>query len=75
MAAWNIPGGGHNNPSSILPWRIPWTEEPDTVHEVSKSWIRLKRFSIHTHTQHGILFQNRDAMSGETASRIKIECV
>ena len=26
--------------SSILAWRIPWTEEP-TVHGVAKSWIRL----------------------------------
>ena len=26
--------------SSILPWRIPWTEEPGgiTVHGVAKSW-------------------------------------
>ena len=24
----NIPGGGHGNPSNILAWRIPWTEEP-----------------------------------------------
>ena len=23
------PGGGHGNPTSILAWRIPWTEEPD----------------------------------------------
>jgi len=22
-----FPGGGHGNPSSILVWRIPWTEE------------------------------------------------
>ena len=22
------PGGGHGNHSSILAWRIPWTEEP-----------------------------------------------
>ena len=22
------PGGGHGNSSSILAWRIPWTEEP-----------------------------------------------
>ena len=21
-------GGGHGNPSRILAWRIPWTEEP-----------------------------------------------
>ena len=22
------PGGGNDNPSSILAWRIPWAEEP-----------------------------------------------
>ena len=22
------PGGGHSSPSSVLVWRIPWTEEP-----------------------------------------------
>ena len=27
--------------SSILAWRIPWTEEPGTVHGVTKSRIRL----------------------------------
>ena len=31
--------------SSILAWRIPWTEEPGgaTVHGVTKSRARLKR--------------------------------
>ena len=30
-------------PSSIIAWKIPWTEEPDgaTAHRVTKSWIRL----------------------------------
>ena len=23
-----FPGEGHGNPTSILAWRIPWTEEP-----------------------------------------------
>ena len=23
---------------SILAWRIPWTEEPGGLHEVTKSW-------------------------------------
>ena len=29
--------------SSILAWRIPWTEEPGgaTVHGVTKSWAQL----------------------------------
>ena len=24
---------------SILAWRIPWTEEPGGLHEVTKSWL------------------------------------
>ena len=37
--------------SSVLAWRIPWTEEPGglTVHRVAKSWIQLKQFSSNTH--------------------------
>ena len=29
--------------SSILAWRIPWTEEPDgaTFHSMAKSWTQL----------------------------------
>ena len=37
--------------SSILAWRIPWTEEPGglhTVHGVAKSQTQLKRLSAHT---------------------------
>ena len=36
--------------SSILAWRIPWTEEPGglhTVHRVAQSWTRLKQLSTH----------------------------
>ena len=39
--------------SSILTWRIPWTEEPNwwaTVHGVAKSWTRLKWLSMHRFT-------------------------
>ena len=37
--------------SSILAWRILWTEEPGgaTVHRVTKSWTQLKQLSTHTH--------------------------
>ena len=36
--------------SSILAWKIPWTEEPGyglqtTVHGVAKSWTRLRDFT------------------------------
>ena len=33
--------------ASILPWQIPWTEEP-TVHGVTKNRTPLKRLSMHT---------------------------
>ena len=54
--ASSIPGSGKPleegmaTHSSILAWRIPWTEEPGrlhTVHRVSKSRTRLKRLSMH----------------------------
>ena len=32
------PGGGHGNPSSILAWRIPQTEEPNRL-----QFIQLQR--------------------------------
>ena len=28
------PGGGHGNSSSILAWRVPWTEDPDRLQSV-----------------------------------------
>ena len=39
--------------SSILAWRIPWTEEPGrlhTVHVVAKSQIQLSDSHTHIHT-------------------------
>ena len=46
------PTEGHDNSSSSLAWRIPWTEESGglhTVHEFAKSPIWLKRLSTHAH--------------------------
>ena len=34
--------------SSILAWRIPWTEEPWTVHRVAESQSQLKQLSTCT---------------------------
>ena len=28
--------------SSILAWRIPWTEKPGKLHRVTKNWTQLK---------------------------------
>ena len=36
--------------SSILAWRVPYKEEPDTVQRVTESWTQLKRLSVHAHT-------------------------
>ena len=33
--------------SSILAWRIPWTEEPGGLHGVTKSRTLLRRLSMH----------------------------
>ena len=35
--------------SSILAWRIPWTEEPGGLHGVAKSQARLKWLSMYAH--------------------------
>ena len=37
--------------SSILAWRIPWTEEPGGLQSmgVAKSGTQLKQLSTHTH--------------------------
>ena len=36
--------------SSVLTWRIPWTEEPGRLQSigVTKSWTCLKQLSMHT---------------------------
>ena len=38
--------------SSVLAWRIPMDRGAwlAIAHEVAKSWTRLKRLSMHTHT-------------------------
>ena len=38
-----FPGEGMATHSSILAWKIPWTEEPEGLQsmEVAKSWTRL----------------------------------
>ena len=41
--------------SSILAWRIPWTEEPDGLQSIaSQSWTQLKRLSTAHKPKNGI---------------------
>ena len=50
------PWSGHGNPlqcSSVLSWRIPWTEEPGglhSVHRVIKSWMLWARMHTGFHS-------------------------
>ena len=37
--------------SSTLAWKIPWIEEPGTVHGVAKSRARLSDFTFTFHLQ------------------------
>ena len=34
------PGGGHATHSSILAWRIPWTEEPGGLQSMGSQRVR-----------------------------------
>ena len=34
------PGGGHVTHSSILAWRIPWTEEPDRLQSIGSQGVK-----------------------------------
>ena len=44
------PGVGHDNPSSILAWRIPWTEEPGRLQStVSQTVGQDLSAGAHTH--------------------------
>ena len=55
LETW-VPSLGQEDPlekgmatySCILAWRIPWIEEPGTIHKVTKSWKQLKQLRTHT---------------------------
>ena len=35
--------------SSVLSWKIPWTEEPDGLHGVAKQSDMTERITLHMH--------------------------
>ena len=41
---------GMTTHSSILAWRIPWTEEPGGVQSMGSQRVRLTYTHMHTHT-------------------------
>ena len=51
-----IPGSGRSpeegiaTHSSILAWRLPWTEELGRLHRVANSWKQLRLLSTHACT-------------------------
>ena len=54
----SIPGLGRSleegmaTHSSILAWRIPWTEEPGGLQSIGSQRVRHRWSDLHTHTQH-----------------------
>ena len=44
--------------SSILAWKIPWTEQPGRLHGVAKSWTQLS--NEHTHCSNGVLKEEEE---------------
>ena len=42
-----IPGEGNDDPSSLLAWRIPWTEEPGGLPSTELQRVRHDRVSTH----------------------------
>ena len=54
--------------SSILAWRIPWTEEPgrlDRVHGVAKSQKQAQR-STHSHTVYDSIYTHSPMTKQQT---------
>ena len=44
--------------SSILAWRIPWTEEPGRLQSIGLQRVRHNRSETHTHTPKSIWKQS-----------------
>ena len=65
--------------SSILAWRIPWTQEPDWLYsrgrkELDMTEATLSLSHTHTHTQYSAGFP-KEARSGELPYRTISQCV
>ena len=45
------PGGGNGNPSSVLAWKIPWTEEPGGLQSTGSHRVGHDRACAHIHIQ------------------------
>ena len=58
--------------SSILAWRIPWTEEPGGLQSIgSQSLTRLKPLSLHARTH---FFFGCVALQSRLDIRVQINC-
>ena len=49
-----FPGGGNGNHSSLLAWRIPWTEEPGGLQPMGSQGVRHNLVTKHMQTRKGI---------------------
>ena len=54
ITGWGrCPGEWHDNHSSILAWRIPWTEQPGGLQSVGSQRVGHDSATEHTHVQCG----------------------
>ena len=59
--------------SSVLAWRIPWTEEPGGLQSMgSQSQTQLKRLSTHAHT-YVMLWTKLSELSGQPSVHTRIQ--
>ena len=55
------PGGGNDNHSSMLAWRIPWTEEPGGLQAMgSQESDMIERLSTHTWSKESHSLKNEE---------------
>ena len=45
------PGGGHGTHSSLLAWRIPWTEEPGGLQSIERQGVTHDRNDFAQHSR------------------------
>ena len=56
--------------SSILAWRIPWTEEPGSVQSMGSQRVRHDRETEHTHTASREQMKSEELSPGDISQSI-----
>ena len=69
------PGDGNGNPSSILAWKAPWTEEPGRLHPRGHKELDTTKYTQTTHVseEHLVLKNNQLQILKIKSTFIKIK--